>query len=297
MSTSVFSKQRFWMAPLLLILSIACLGGKAPTPEPITDQETELGMEIYNELKDDGKIVEDSPLYDTLRPIAEALARAAQPHYPHPLKLYVIREDHPNAASTPGGNIYVVESLLTFVKNTEELAGTLCHEISHTIHRDSVEQMKRESEVFRRQLAAAILLGPTAARVLAIAIIGKMDQLHYSRDVESRADVDGADLCGAAGYNPWGLVWLFQDFKSANPDELPEMLSNHPDYDSRIRTLKRHFQDNPAVFGRFDPDQRSAHALNVPKNAPASSPLPTGPKEVRPGADHSPAGCSSLNRC
>ncbi|WDT70685.1 MAG: hypothetical protein MPW14_10155 [Candidatus Manganitrophus sp.] len=85
--------------------------------------------------------------------------------------------------------------------------------------------------------------------------------------------------------------------KSANPDEHPEVLSNHPDDDSRIRTLKRHFRDNPAVFGRFDPDQRSAHALNVPKNAPASSPLPTGPKGLRPSADHSPAGCSTWNRC
>jgi pyruvate/2-oxoglutarate dehydrogenase complex dihydrolipoamide dehydrogenase (E3) component len=30
-----------------------------------------------------------------------------------------------------------VDSLLYFVKNTEQLAGTLCHEVSHTIHRDS----------------------------------------------------------------------------------------------------------------------------------------------------------------
>ena len=30
-----------------------------------------------------------------------------------------------------------MDSLLYFVKNTEQLAGTLCHEVSHTIHRDS----------------------------------------------------------------------------------------------------------------------------------------------------------------
>ena len=31
-------------------------------PERATDQETELGQEVYNELKDKGEIVESSPL-------------------------------------------------------------------------------------------------------------------------------------------------------------------------------------------------------------------------------------------
>jgi hypothetical protein len=40
----------------------------------------------------------------------------------------------------------VVDSLLYFVKNTEELAGTLCHEVSHTIHRDGVALMEKGTE-------------------------------------------------------------------------------------------------------------------------------------------------------
>jgi hypothetical protein len=36
-----------------------------------------------------------------------------------------------------------VDSLLYFVKNTEQLAGTLCHEVSHTIHKDGVELMAK----------------------------------------------------------------------------------------------------------------------------------------------------------
>jgi hypothetical protein len=34
-------------------------------PEPVTDQETELGQEMYKELKAKGEIVKSSPLYDT----------------------------------------------------------------------------------------------------------------------------------------------------------------------------------------------------------------------------------------
>jgi len=41
-------------------------------------------------------------------------------------------EAKPNAFSAPGGNVYVADALLYLVKNTEELAGTLYHEVSHT---------------------------------------------------------------------------------------------------------------------------------------------------------------------
>jgi beta-barrel assembly-enhancing protease len=266
MFTPRLSKQRFWIMPLLLLLSTVCLA-QAPRPEPVTDEETELGMEVYKELKAKGEIIESSPLYESLRPIAEAISRMAQPYYPHPFKFYLVHEKQPNAFATPGGNVYVVDSLLTFVKDTEELAGTLCHEVSHTIHRDAVTLMEKEQKIARRELGAAILLGPTRANVLAIAMIGKMRQLGYSRDAESRADVTGSDICAAAGYNPWGLVWLFQDFQNADAQQIPQLLSDHPANGTRIRTLEQHFRDNPSVFSRFNPDPGSAKAFTVPKDA------------------------------
>src|ERR1700686_1306414 len=102
------------------------------------DEEVQMGQDVFNELKAKGEIVESSPLYDVLKPIADAITHAAQPRYNHPLKFYLVHEAQPNAFATPGGNVYVVDSLLQFVKNTDELAGTLCHEVSHTIHHDTV---------------------------------------------------------------------------------------------------------------------------------------------------------------
>jgi hypothetical protein len=49
-----------WAVPFLLVISTLC-AGQAPLPEPITDQETELGQAVYNELKGKGEIVESSP--------------------------------------------------------------------------------------------------------------------------------------------------------------------------------------------------------------------------------------------
>jgi len=227
-----------------------------------------MGQEIFNELKAKGEIIESSPLYDQLRPIADAITRAAQPRYNHPFKFYLVHEAQPNAFATPGGNVYVVDSLLYFVKNTDELAGTLCHEVSHTIHYDSMAKMEEEKKIMMREVGAAVLLGPTGAHMLAIALIGKLNSQGYSRDVEERADLTGADVCAGTGYNPWGLVWLFQDFTNAKMDQLPELLSDHPNDQHRIDALKKHFRENPSVFEKFNSDPKSARPLSVPKNAP-----------------------------
>jgi hypothetical protein len=63
------------------------------------------------------------------------------------------------------------------------------------------------------------------------------------------------------------LVWLFTDFKSTDPNEIPQLLSDHPDDLNRINALEHHFRRNPSVFGKFDPDPKSATPFAVPKNA------------------------------
>ncbi len=230
--------------------------------------EAQLGQEMFAELKAKGEIIESSPLYEQLKPIANAITRAAQPRYDHPFKFYLVHEAQPNAFAVPGGNVYVVDSLLYFVKNTEQLAGTLCHEVSHTIHRDGVTLMKKHEKTIRREVGAAVLLGPTRAHVLAIALLGKLRSLGYSREAESRADLTGSDICAQAGYNPWGLVWLFQDFKNARKGEIPQLLSDHPNDQHRIDALEKHLRDNPSAFASYSADRKSATPFSAPDNAP-----------------------------
>ena len=160
----------------------------------------------------------------------------------------------------------VVDSLFYFVKNTEQLAGTLCHEVSHTIHRDAVHRLKEQQRIERRELGAALLLGPSLSQMLAIQMIGALHSLAYSRDVESKADVTGSDICAATGYNPWGLVWLFEAFQNADTRQIPQLLSDHPANGTRIKALREHFRDNPSVFGKFDSRPEMATPLVVPKD-------------------------------
>jgi beta-barrel assembly-enhancing protease len=203
-----------------------------------------------------------------LTPISSEIVRVAQPRYHLPIKVWLVHSAQPNAFATPGGNIFVTDELLYFVKNREELAGTLCHEVSHLIHGDSMALAEKQARLMLRELGATILLGPSAANVLAITLIGKLQSLRYSRDVESRADLTGADVCASAGYNPWGLVWLFGAFEGAKEGERPEFLSDHPDNQTRIDALKQHFASDLQRFGRFSSEQSSATRLTTPDKAP-----------------------------
>jgi predicted Zn-dependent protease len=253
-------------------MATMCFGSvcNADAQQKNQDEEVQMGQEVFNELKAKGEIVESSPLYDQLKPLADAITRVAQPRYNHPFKFYLVHETQPNAFATPGGNVYVVDSLLYFAKNTDELAGTLCHEVSHTIHHDTVTLMEKQEKLEKREVGAAVLLGPTRAHLLAILLIGKLHSLGYSRDVESRADLTGSDICAAAGYNPWGLVWLFQDFDNAKMGQVPQLLSDHPNNQNRVGALEKHFRQNPAVFAKFSSDPKSSSQFVVSKNATES---------------------------
>ena len=276
MKTMRFTNRGIPVVLTTLLLSTGALA-QAPTPEPVTDQETELGKAMYDQLRAKAEIIQSSPLYDNLKPIADAISRVSQSRYPHPFKFYLVHEAQPNAFATPGGNVYVVDSLLHFVKNTEQLAGTLCHEVSHTIHRDSVTLAKKKQHITEREAAAAILLGPTKAELVAIFLLGHLHSLGYSRDAESKADVTGSDICAEAGYNPWGLVWLFRDFENSGLKTPPQLLSDHPANNTRVTTLEKHFKDNPNTFAKFNSDSKSATPFSVPADAPVVFLPPAAP--------------------
>jgi beta-barrel assembly-enhancing protease len=267
---NISSRKWFPALAFIAIALMSCVGSPQASQGAAVDDEQEVGQEVFNELKGKGEIIAASPLYDYLTPIVTPITRTAQPRYNHPFKFYLVHESQPNAFATPGGNVYVTDALLYFVKNTEELAGTLCHEVSHTIHHDSMNLIEKERRLERRAIGAAVLLGPTKAHILAIALIGKLQSLGYSREAESAADITGADVCAESGHNPWGLVWLFQDFDAADLAQVPQLLSDHPDNQHRVAALKQHFREKPAIFGSFSSDPKTAKPFTVPKNAPAT---------------------------
>jgi predicted Zn-dependent protease len=262
-------------ATALLTLVLVC-SAAARADDALSAQERQIGAKVFDDLQRKGEIVaRGNPLYDTLDPIANRIASVADPQYEFPFHFYLVHEKQPNAFAVPGGNVFVTDSLMHFVQNQEELAGVLCHETSHDIHHDVVHNMvkdERTGEVigFFGWLTG---IGKTHAGQVGERLVYALETNHFSRVVEAAADQKGAITCAQAGYNPWGMVWLFENFEKADTGGSLEVLSDHPADRHRIRSLKKEFAANPQLFGAFSPDIASATSLaGVAQSGPPSAP-------------------------
>jgi predicted Zn-dependent protease len=242
------------------LFTIAVLPGIAGAQnQDAQEQQTEvqIGQQFYQQLQQKGEIIKASPDYAVLNLIAQRIKRVADPQYFQPFTFILVHESQPNAFAVPGGNVYVTDSLMKFVENREELAGVLCHETSHDINHDVVNNMIKDQRAQQNTtIVASIANLLTGGRIANLITTGAGLELslrvqHFSRDVETAADLKGADTCARAGSNPWGMVWLFERFEKASSGGQLEILSDHPTDEKRIAALRDHFHRNPSLFGRF----------------------------------------------
>ena len=257
---------------LALCLAFTVAAGVGPAlAESQQDQQTEtqIGQQEYQALQKKGEIIGSSPYYSILNPIAQSIKRVADPQYYHPFQFILVHESSPNAFAVPGGNVYVTDSLMKFVQNKEELAGVLCHETSHDIHHDVLNLYNKESNVARNyqigDILANVLTGGRASGIIdtVAGTAFNLQTLRFSRTVESAADAKGAQTCAEAGWNPWGMVWLFKHFETIDQSNPPEFLSDHPTDQARITALEQEFAGDPALFGRYRDNLADATPLNA----------------------------------
>jgi predicted Zn-dependent protease len=156
--------------------------------------ETRMGQQRYMEYMQRGEIVPpQSSLYRALDRIGGTIAAVADRQYFAPFHFVLLYDQTPNAFSIPGGNVYVTTGLLSFLRNRDELAGVICHEVNHDIHHDMYA-------VFEATQGRS----PQDPSVIA-----------YERAAERNADRAGAYMCAKAGFNPWGMVWGLRQHRQA----------------------------------------------------------------------------------
>lgn len=264
--------------------AVAVLAAGAPLPAPAADQisqqeaawEMQAGQQQFQQLVQQGKLLPQSPLYDELKPVADRVAAVAEPQYFAPFRFILVNERSPNAFAVPGGNVYVTTGLMRFAKNQDELAGVICHEVSHDIHHD----VYNNNQKGQRLSGIAGLLGSALGMVNPLAgmavDVGAAAQMYtFSRKVETNADRAGAYTCAQAGFNPWGMVWLFRRFNERpNQGRSMEMLSDHPRDDHRISDLENLFKSDPATFGKFADDERNSVPIERPQSVPSQGAAP-----------------------
>ncbi len=250
---------RLTSAVLAALVVAAALPAYAYTQEQ--QWELQVGQQEWQKLSSAGKIVPQSdPRYRILDPIAHRIAGVADKQYFMPFQFYLVRDKSPNAFSVPGGHVYVTTAMMTFAQNQQELAGVLCHEVSHDIHHDVYNLARKNQNLSLLAGLASLLVGNSRLGQFVLGTGAQLESLSFSRPVESAADHTGAYICAQAGENPWGMVWLFKRFQG-QPAPPMEMLSDHPDDNHRITDLENEFRADPSTFGRFNPNPSSGTPL------------------------------------
>jgi hypothetical protein len=272
--------------------------GAADIPQQQKTWETQFGQQRYMQMMQRGEIVPpQSPLYATLQPIADKIAAVANTQYFTPFHFILVNEGSPNAFSAPGGNVYITTSMLSFVKNRDELAGVLCHEVNHDIHHDVYNLYQQGQHLQTTAGVPGMPPGGFGGQPYPGQMAGgsgaSAQTAGFSRMAESNADRAGAYTCAKAGFNPWGMVWNFRQYHDSVGMGHPTG-SEHPSDDQRVADLIALFNSDKSTFGKFRDDVAASTPIKLPINMQMAQQSPQGdgysPGYPPPGYGYPPQG-------
>ena len=200
--------------------------------------EIKLGMQLHREVTKKFSLT-DTGLDRTER-IGQRCAKASlRPSLLY--KFHVIQSREINGFSLPGGHVYVTTALLKLA-NENELASVLAHEVGHVVARHSLKTLKQSQEYdeIAKQLGELTGVAGDMARDLGVAlgqIVGAGFLTVHSRDEEREADFLGVRTMPRAGFDPQGMITMFQKLQRIEEQDsslVGTLFSDHPDAEERI---------------------------------------------------------------
>jgi len=204
--------------------------------------EIKLGIQLHRE------VTKKFSLTDTGLARADRLGqRCAQASLRPSLvyKFHVIQSREINGFSLPGGHVYVTTALLRLA-NDNELGAVLCHEVGHIVARHSLKTLKKSKEYDDVASSLGDITGVAGdlARDLGVALgqmVGAGLLTVHSRDEEREADFLGVRTMSGAGFDPQGMITMFQklqQIEEQDSDLLGSLFSDHPDAEERIANTR-----------------------------------------------------------
>lgn len=150
-------------------------------------------------------------------------------------------DDNVNAFALPGGKVGVYTGIFKVARNPDQLAAVIAHEIGHVVSHHHNERITRKMGAQAGLGILGALAGDSLPAGGRLAAFGTQTFfiLPNSRDQEEEADVVGQQLMARAGFDPRQAVALWQNMLREGGGRPPEMLSTHPDPQSRIGALRQ----------------------------------------------------------
>src|SRR5262245_22247375 len=205
-------------------------------------QDVQIGLQSAQQIMRETPMLDDRQISDYVEKLGKKLvAQAPGEKFPYQFRVVATREI--NAFALPGGFLFVNAGAITAAQNEGELAGVMAHEISHVALRHGTNQASKQRLA---QMGLGILgtiagSGENTDLGEAINAIGGLGAnmlfLKFGRGAEKEADLEGARIMAAAGYDPGDMANFFKTLESAGGQRVPEMLSDHPDPGNRFQYI------------------------------------------------------------
>lgn len=219
-----------------------------------TSSERMLGLQLYRELRNRRKVIEDPELHGWIRSLGNQLVASA-PGATGNFYFLIIDDPSMNAFAMPGGVIAVHSGLILQSTNENELAAVLSHEIAHVTQR----HIARRMEDSRRKAlvsglgalagAVAATQNPDIGQAVMTSSLAAREQtrLNFSRQAETEADRVGMSIMQRAGYDVAGMAVFMEKLdrqRSGRYQDIGKYLSTHPLSIDRLSDIKSRLPKN-----------------------------------------------------
>jgi predicted Zn-dependent protease len=245
------------IAAIVLCL-LAPAGASAQFRLISVEQEIDMGRRVDAEVRREMPVLKDTDVTAYVRSLGRRLAQHAPgPKYPYSVSVVDYREI--NAFALPGGPIWVHRGLIHAATNESQVAGVLAHEVAHVAQRHSADQVTKATMANWGLGVLGAFLGNSAGASAAQMAAGFLTNgvfLKFSRDDEREADQVGLQIMRRAGWNPRGMVELFEVLRREarrDPGSVETFFSSHPPPQDRINSLQGQIGRNPS--GRRDSEE------------------------------------------
>ena len=219
--------------------------------------EVEAGDKLFDELKGNYSIVEDSVISAKFDSIFQSLVEAVNtPDITY--KFYLCSDPTLNAFALPGGHIVINYGTLMKIDRIEELYGVIGHELGHVALRHHLRGIISNLSTF---LIFQGMLGDEAGLVGIIGeSAGHLESLFYSRQFEKESDIAGFEYLVKANIDPKGMVEFFERIENEHEEREEEEKQrdiNNGEYDesdtsSTYQQLESFMSTHPGVRERID---------------------------------------------
>ena len=210
------------------------------------DHEVELGSKVAAKIEEKYKLVGD---VDANERVQNILARIVSVSDRKDIVYFIkiIDDDEViNAASLPGGYIYLFSGLMAKIKSEDQLAAIIAHEMGHITARHGIKSLQNSYAAILLQLAAVETDSQLATGVSATLATIFMNN---SLDAEFEADRLSVKYLQKAGYDPHGMVEFLEELRreqEKGPTRSFSYWRTHPHLAKRVSAA------NQEISGRLE---------------------------------------------